>query len=104
LGNAQLHAQVALLFSVSIRTLRADLWCIRGTIHLENDGSWFNPPPSEWLERTRPKGKSVPNQLTLPWETSLFTKICQTPEGYAVWDIHPVMALQVDQESKRISS
>jgi hypothetical protein len=30
-------------------------------------------------------------------ENSLFTKICQTPEGYAVWDIHPVMALQVDQ-------
>ena len=42
LGNAQVHAQVVLLFSISIRTLRADLWCIRGTIHLEKD-SWNKP-------------------------------------------------------------
>jgi len=35
--NAQVHAQVVLLFSFNIRTLRADLWSVRRTIHLESD-------------------------------------------------------------------
>ena len=38
-----MHAQVVSLLSVSIRTLRADLWSIRGTIHLENDYSRTDP-------------------------------------------------------------
>src|SRR5262245_60282483 len=50
LGNAQVHAQVVLLFSVSIRILRADLRCIRGTIHLEKRSAncsacQLTPPP-----------------------------------------------------------
>src|SRR5215475_9226323 len=53
LGNTQVHAQVVLLLSVSISTLRTDLWCIRGTIHLESDDSWINPRPSQPIGRTR---------------------------------------------------
>jgi hypothetical protein len=53
LANAQVHAQVVLLFSVSTRTLRADLWSIRGTIHLENDDSWTNPLWRAGYGRTR---------------------------------------------------
>jgi len=45
-------AQVVLLFSFNIRTLRADLWSIRGTIHLEDDGSWNNRPFWMLQERT----------------------------------------------------
>jgi len=44
LANAQVDAQVVLRFSVSIRTLRADLWSTRGTIHVENDDSRDDPP------------------------------------------------------------
>jgi hypothetical protein len=63
LANAQVHAQVVLLLSISIRTLGADLWSIRSKIRLENNDSRTDPPLSEWPERTRPKAKSVPNQL-----------------------------------------
>jgi hypothetical protein len=55
LANAQVHAQVVLLFSVSIRTLRSDLWSIRGTIHLENDDSRDDPRPKMLAGRTRAK-------------------------------------------------
>src|SRR5512133_1003728 len=51
LANAQVHAQVVLLFSFNIRILRADLWSIRGTIHLENDDSWINRP--FWIVQER---------------------------------------------------
>jgi hypothetical protein len=37
------------------------LWSIEGAIHLEKCNSWINPPPSEWLERTRPKARLVRN-------------------------------------------
>jgi len=56
LANAQVHAQVVLLFSLGIRTLRADLWRIRGTTHLDRDDSRDDPPQCDSRGRTRDSG------------------------------------------------
>ena len=58
LANAQVHAQVVLLFAFSVRILRADLWSIRGAIHLDREdreGSRNDPPMFSCVGRTREK-------------------------------------------------
>jgi hypothetical protein len=78
LANAKVHAQVVLLFSVSTRTLRADLWSIRGTIHLENDDSWTNPPASPVTGRTRKKSFSNRTPVNKPTARPNITRLRQT--------------------------
>src|SRR4029453_4529726 len=51
--DAQVHAQVVLLFALGTRTLRADLWSIRGTFSYKTTTVGSTRAPLGKLGRTR---------------------------------------------------
>src|SRR5262249_40171514 len=95
------NAQVVLLFSVSIRTLRADLWCIRVTIHLENDDSRDDRQPVRLLRRTPRKFRLRGCSLWLPADVQPCSRICiATPHAQVTGRTRNSFAIDLKAESQ----